>query len=356
MRFALSILLSICSLFGFAQKKEVWIDSKFKAGFLASHRAIMGHLPAQHAFAGELSYHIQTKGEDSWNYSHKYPSYGGTLFFGSVGNNELLGYYLGTYAYVQLPIIRKKFYTFSFKSGAGLGYGTKVYDAESNSLSMAISTHLNAQVVLGVESRFKFDDHAATMALDMTHFSNGASKVPNLGLNVPYVSMGYAYRIQESTFCDSCAIAGLGYKSWEIGLVGFGSFKEIFPVNGKKYAIAGLNMTARRYFNRRSGMEISLDVHTNQALMDYKPEISKTQWELVQMGVFTGYLVPFGRLHLIVGMGTYFKDRLKQDGLFYHRVGTRYIFDNGINMGVTLKSHWARADFIEYGVGYMFKR
>ena len=40
----------------------------------------------------------------------------------------------------------------------------------------------------------------------------------------------------------------------------------------------------------------------------------------------------------------------------YHRVGLRYVFANGININLVLKSHWARADYVEYGIGYTFKK
>ena len=48
--------------------------------------------------------------------------------------------------------------------------------------------------------------------------------------------------------------------------------------------------------------------------------------------------------------------KYRPEDLFYHRVGMRYVFDNGINMNLVLKSHWARADYVEYGIGYTFKR
>ncbi len=357
MRFSLAISILLLFSVATAQKGEIWLDGKFKTGFLAAHRTTMSHLLEQHAFAGEFSYYIQTKGEAHWNAIHRYPSYGITAFFGSVGNRDVLGSYLGVYAFAQFPIIRQKWHRFSFKTGSGVGYGTKVYDAETNPLNVAISTHLNAQVVLGLESRFTFGNHSAALGLDITHFSNGATKVPNLGLNLPYVSLGYAYKMREAVDCDSHPPSNSeAGNSREYGAVAFGTVKETFPVNGKKYGVFGLSLTGRHYFRAKRGVEVTFDVLSNQANMVFHPDVAKTQGELIQMGVFSGYLVPMGRLHLIVGMGVYVWDKFSPDDRFYHRVGTRYVFDNGLNLGVTLKSHWARADYIEYGIGYMFKR
>ena len=188
MRFILALFFTVFSFISDAQTigtKEIWVEGKFKAGFLAAHRGMIGHLPTEHAFAGEISYLLQSKGQKDWHYNFRKPTYGFTAFFGSVGNRELLGHYFGSYAFMSFPLVKQKFYTFSFKIGGGLGCGTKVYDPEDNVLSAAVSTHLNAMIVAGVESRFVFGNNSAILGLDMTHFSNGATKVPNLGLNLP---------------------------------------------------------------------------------------------------------------------------------------------------------------------------
>lgn len=338
-------------------KNEIWLQGRFKAGFLAAHRSIMGHIPSEHAFAGELSYMVQSKGQKAWHHGFNLPTYGGTFFGGSVGNRELLGHYFGGYGFVNFPLIKRKHYVMSFKTGAGLGYGTKVYDAQTNILSMAISTHMNALVVFAWESRIRFGNHSAKIAVDMTHFSNGASKVPNLGLNLPYLSLGYGYRIQESNHCDTCIQSEpMNHKRWEYGLMAYGSTKEVFPVGGKKYPILGLNLVGRRFFGPTTGMEVSFDVISKQAIMAFNPDVPKTQLDILQLGVFAGYLLPMDRLHLVIGMGAYIRDKYRPEDKFYHRVGMRYVFDNGINLNLVLKSHWARADYIEYGIGYTFKK
>ena len=55
-------------------------------------------------------------------------------------------------------------------------------------------------------------------------------------------------------------------------------------------------------------------------------------------------------------MGIYLKDKYQPEDFLYHRVGMRYVFENGININLVLKSHWARADYTEFGIGYSFKR
>ena len=349
----ISTLLLFSQLHG-QKNYDTWIEAKGKAGFLAAHRSIMGHLPAEHAFACEVSYLLQPKGSKAWHKTYNYPVFGGTVFAGSVGNSELLGNYFGAYAFMNFPFFTSKRYVFSGKAGAGLGYGTKPYDPETNELGMAVSTHLNALINLAVESRFRFGNHAVTLTLDMTHFSNGATKVPNLGLNLPYVSLGYGYRIKKAV--DSVYTVEPFEKRWEFGAMLIGSVKEVYPEGGSKYPVVAFNLVGRRYFRPKTAMELSFDVFYKEAILGYHPEVPKSSLDIIQVGVYTGYVLPLEKFHFVLGMGAYIRDKYRPEDFLYHRLGMRYVFDNGININLTLKSHWARADYFEYGIGYTFKR
>lgn len=315
----------------------------------------MGHLAKQHTFATELSYVIRGNGEDAWHEPYNKPLYGLSAFYGSVGNRDLMGDYAGLYGFLSIPIIKTKHYSFSGRMGCGLGYAGKVYDAEDNNLSIGVSTRLNALVSLSVENRFEFGNHSINSIIDMTHFSNGAIKVPNLGLNLPYLSLGYGYRISEAKL-DSLPKHEEFKKKWEFGAVGFMSVKEEFPVGGKKYPIHGVNAVARRYFRKAVGAELTFDYIHKQSVMVYHEDVPKTQAEIVQLGVFLGYLMPLDNYHVVIGMGYYVRDKYQPEDAFYHRVGMRYVFDNGLNLNLVLKSHWARADYVEFGLGYTIRR
>lgn len=345
---------------GSAQKTEdVWLEGRAKAGFLAAHRSIMGHLPVEYAFAGEWSVLFQSKNRKQWHEAYNQPLYGMTAFYSSVGNKQVLGHYMGGYGFVSFPFYKGKKYRFSGRVGTGLAYGTKYYKKnfpeDSTSLyNVAISTPVNVVVVFALENRFVFGRHSISAAMDMTHFSNGATKVPNLGLNLPFLSLGYGFQIQKGV--DTNYVHPQFMKSWEFGFMSIASVKEVEPIGGKKYPVLGFNLLARRIFTHKTGMEVSFDVISKQAVMAEYGEIEKKQSEIIQLGVFAGYILPMNRFHLLVGMGWYARDKFKPEDPLYHRVGMRYRFDNGLNLNLVLKSHWARADYVEYGIGYTLKR
>jgi hypothetical protein len=347
-----SLSLAFCS---FSQYRKEWgIEYRQKIGFLVANRGVMGHLPNRLALAGELSVFFNTKGRKQWHGATGFPPLGVTFFGGSVGNNEILGRYYGVYSFIEFPFVKTKHFEFLGKLGSGIGYTSKVFDYDKNPKNVAISTHFNALICFGVKSNFNFNRNKITLGLDMTHFSNGAYQVPNIGINLPYFSLGYARIIQKASN-DSIVIPNvLPLRKWLFGLTAIASVKEIFPSGGKKYPVYCLNASWRWFSKPKVGFEGAIDVISKQAIMAYKPEIVKSQWDILQVGLYMGYLLPLDQFHFAIGMGVYVKDKYQPEDSFYHRVGMRYYFKNGIHTQLVLKSHWARADYFEWGVGYTF--
>lgn len=362
MRFLLVILLILTFQIMWAQGPvfDDWsLQFKAKSGFLAAHRGTMSHLYKDRVWAGEISLYKRVFTNKSWAESYKNPFVGVTVYGSNLGNKEILGYGFGTYGFIEFPFTRSKKHYLSAKLGAGLGFVTKVFDQQTNPKNVAVSSHVNALLCLGISGRWHFSQkHSLLYGLDMTHFSNGASKVPNLGLNIPYVSLGYGYRIAQSPPGSALAPESFSktpwLRHWKYTLIGIVSSKEIFPTTGKNYPVYALSNMVHKRFREKVGMEVALDLVSKQSLFDYRAYIPKTQWTIFQVGAYVGYMLPLDRLNFSLGMGVYLKDRYDADDEFYHRVGMRYRFDNGLLLNLVLKSHWAKADYVEWGAGYTF--
>lgn len=354
------LLFFLLPFFCCSQEGETdeWILSfKGKSGFLAAHRGTMGHLAKDRLFAGELSFTKRVRSKD-WSNEYRNPYAGVTLYGSNLGNKEILGYGFGAYGFIEFPWTRGEKHVFTSKLGAGLGMVTKVYSKDENPKNVPMSTYLNAIICLGIQGRWYVKpQHALIYSLDMTHFSNGSSKVPNLGVNMPFIGLGYEYTFKKKEHIDQKPAAFEYvpfFKSWNVSVVGILSDKQIFPTGGKRYPVYGLSGMLYKQFKPKVGMEIALDIISKQSIMHYRDYIPKTQWSILQIGAFVGYNIPLDKFRFVIGMGTYVKDRYNPDALFYHRVGMRYQCRNGLLLNLVLKSHWAKADYIEYGVGYTF--
>jgi hypothetical protein len=339
---------SLCS-----QESNWSLEFRQKTGFLAAHRGSMAHLPDRIAYPFELIWYRKPTGTKKWHQTYKLPEQGISLFHGSVGNDSILGKFTGIYGFIHIPIIKPtQFFRLDWQFGTGLGYTPKIYDPIDNPKNIAIGSHINGLVCLGLYSKFYVGRNKFSLGLDITHFSNGSFGVPNLGLNIFYGSVSYARSLGKISSKQKIIPLLDKYKSWNIGATGIFMMKETYNDNPKKYPVYGLNLYLRKQFTPKAGMEIALDLISKQAIKAYFPEIPKSQWDIFQMGIFAGYLLPIDHFHFVFGMGAYIRDKFQPEDPLYHKIGMRYQFNNGINLQWMLKTHFGRADYSEAGVGY----
>lgn len=355
------VLFLALPIFGLSQTQileQHFFSIQPKIGFLAAHSAVLGHIPKERCAGVELSYFKRVGGNKKWHSDYKQPFVGATAIFTTLGNNAILGQGIGVYAFVDFPMNKGKRHVLSGRAGSGLGYVTKVFDQQTNPKDVAVSTHFNALICLGIRGRFNLSDkHTLIYGFDLTHYSNGAYRVPNLGLNMPFMSLGYAYKLkslEREVVAPTERNKTPFFSHWKTDVFAYLSTKQVFPTGRKNYPVYAASIGVKKLFRPKVGMEIRLDLFSKQSLFAYRSYIPKTQWDIFQIGTYVGYLLPLDHFQFVVGMGCYVKDRYNADDKLYHRVGMRYQFDNGIIANVVLKSHWAKADYAEWGIGYTF--
>lgn len=350
------LLFYICILLSKFTFAQTGFEIRQKVGFLAAHHAGMAHVPKQLAVATEFSYVKKLSGEKIWHSYYHQPIVGGTLFLGSVGNNEILGRFVGLYGFAEMPIVKYKNYRMDWKFGTGIGYTNRPYDPILNPKNVAIGSHVNAMMCFALKQTFAFNRSAFTLAMDMTHFSNGAFKVPNLGINLPYVSVGFQHFLPDKKIQIQAKGIFYTFKNWQPSLNGMLSFKETMPIGGRKYPIYAGSLSIRNYFTPKAGFEVNLDVISKQALMNYEPMVAKSQLDILQVGISASYLLPLDRFNFVYGLGVYVRDRYRAEGPLYIRLGCRYYLSHQISAFFGLKTHYAKADYLEFGLTYHFKK
>jgi hypothetical protein len=360
MKQVLFVFFFACNLsFGQELERIHGIETRGKIGFLLPHRPVMHHLLQGHSRAFEASYVIQTNGNEEWQQSFRLPRWGGTAYFSDFGNPEQLGWAGGAYLFGELPIVRVNKFAFMAKLGGGLAYVSKKYDKVINPKNNSIGSHWNSLIVVGVATNYQLKQSELSLGLDMTHLSNGATVLPNLGINVPYLSLGYTHYLKNIVYKDeplpmSSHIAALD--KWQLNVMGIVSTKQIYPTGGRNYLVSSLGIFATKKFSRKAGMDLGLDIIYNGSLKDRAVEIENvTVIEAVQVGLFAGYFIPINRLRVLLGMGYYIKDNFSPEGPFYHRLAVRYKLTEKWNIHFGIKSHWGKADYIEYGIFYKIK-
>lgn len=326
-----------------------------KMGFLLPHRSVMKHLVQGHAHGGELTLMVQASGQNEWESSFNFPRYGLTGYFSDFGFHEVLGRAGGLYMFSEFPFLKKNNWSFNSKLGFGLAYVSRIFDQTNNPKNNSISTHLNSLVVVGLQLNKQFKKDELSVGFDMTHISNGAVKMPNLGLNVPYISIGYTRYLKEIKYTTTEKTELHPYliqqSKWHLNIIGIGSSRQVYPTGGQNYIINALGLYASKKVKRKVAFDLGFDFMLNQS-HKARLETNPKQLELLQIGIYGGYVLPINRLRFTLGFGTYIKNNFNLDGAVYNRFGCRYQFHERWSGNITIKAHWGKADYFEYGLIY----
>lgn len=344
------LLFSLC--LGTYLKAQPGFEYRQKLGFLLAHRGLMAHLPEAPAVAAEFSYIYRANSAKSWHKAYRQPLVGGTFFFGSVGNNQILGRFSGLYGFLELPIFKVKNYRLDFKFATGLGYTNRPFDAVLNPENVAIGSRVNAMMCFALKNSWRIKAYGLTFGLDMTHFSNASYQMPNLGVNVPYLSLG----VQKFFTTEQIANprSELVRSDLQFGLTGIISGKEMNPKGVGRFPVYAASLFARKFLGPKAGLEASIDLIYKTSLLSHPSYPQAAGLDPLQIGVFVGYVQPFDRLHFIYGAGFYLRDVLRPDEFAYLRLGSRYALTSHLDVLATLKTHYAKADYMELGLAYHF--
>ena len=246
-----------------------------------------------------------------------------------------------------------------FKAGGGIGLIEKPYDRVTNFKNKAIGTKLNAAINLTPEARFFYNKKISfTTGLSLTHFSNGAFKTPNLGINITTVNTSVSYRFGNKLALPprDSATAPLQKKT-EFYMIGAIGFKENSPPGGPKYAAYTLSVSAAKIISHKSRISAGLDLFYDSSLREQFGRDSifnVPASHLSRAGLNVGYELGLGNLYFPVQSGIYMVTKYKEDGFIYSRIGARYTIKEHLIINLTLKTHFGVADYIESGIGYKF--
>ena len=126
---------------------------------------------------------------------------------------------------------------------------------------------------------------------------------------------------------------------------------------GPEYFAYGIQANMYRVLNYKNklggGIEMAYNNATKQVWANDSVFTTKIA-DIVQAGVKISYSFNMNRLSLPVDFGMYVYKKQGYNGMFFHRVGLRYLVTEHIIANFTLLTHFAKADYFEWGIGYQF--
>ena len=359
---------------------NLMVEARVHGGIFWHHHFEMQRFNALYP-AIEASIYQSTFGRSHWEPVYNYPYIGVTFYHANFGFNfehnpevgEALGSVFAVYPFINYPLNPNEDSQLTFKLGAGLGYLTKCFDNFDNYQNFAIGSHLNAAVNLSFEYRQRLTPRLMSVAsFGLTHFSNGSTKLPNYGLNTFSGALGLAYYLRPPrvnltpTLRPEYKPFEFDHKHWLSLDLNYGiGFKNVSQTLGGDsthyYHVHDLSAYLLAQFTQHSraglGLAAVLDL-SDQTLPGYDTLDIQNNLQLTRLNFNLCYVMTMNRLSYYFEFGWHLKynDVPLSKGNIYQKVTARYQLHDNIYAHLGLMTHFGRADFLCFGLGYRFNQ
>ena len=365
-----SLLCSLCCLGQTESKNKfrfIEVKSHFGA-FLKTDNDLGNSGVLDNGYGGiTLKLGWQPSDPNGWASRYGYPSYGIGTYVGFLSNAEIFGTPNAIYGFMNFPLSRSdKRNVFNIEPSVGVTYDLEPYDSETNPLNETIGARMAVYFNIDLGFTYKFTRELDLLyGLDFSHFSNGSTFKPNLGLNFYGINLGLRYHynraqlkkdndpytnnVLSSRFKRPLRAPRDKTRGNSISLYAAGGVGQTDANIGTSTVLGTFSgvLDYEHRFNDMHGVNGGMDFFYDNRFRD-KPTISgKTH-----AGIHVGYDFSFWKLDIKFQIGTYLPDD-KEKGAFFMRPALRYNFSKTFFAQAGLKTlDGGAADYIEYGIGF----
>jgi Lipid A 3-O-deacylase (PagL) len=280
-------------------------------------------------------------------------------------------YPLGCKVLVLQPIFNQTIFctknlNFYYQASLSLAYFSRRYHWFTNPTNTAVGSHISSTGYMGFGLGYQFPEKIRLeMTVGLSHFSNANSSSPNVGVNIPSLSLAMGYKIKgEQPGIKAKPLAELDPKIYSAVRVGYG-FSEASTPSGPKYPIYTfayfLNRNVSPIFRLRAGGLFLYSQKAQEIKKDLELPNEGLQENAFGATIFAGGELLIGHTGVVVEGGWNALRPFQMPKKVYTKMGLQfYPFDTQIHsrkqlyMGLYVHAHSGEADFAEIGVGYVF--
>ena len=361
MKFRLTSFLCLLTLVLFSQDKRAtdsYFDINYFSGNIALHNNDILHLITGHPEGVILSWNKKTFGTEAWQQRYNYPDYGASFIFQNL-KNETLGNNYGFYAHYNFYFFKRHL---MLRVGQGIAYNTNPYDKEDNFKNIAFGSHFlsSTYLMLNYKKQRLFDRFGLEGGLSLIHYSNANVKAPNTSINTIALNVGVTYDLDEE---DSEYIDDLEDEKFTERIkynIAFRSgINQSDIIGSGQFPFYILSAYADKRLSHVSAIQLGADVFFSNFLKEliyYQsvsfPELNVSGDEdFKRVGLFVGHELFINKMSIETQLGYYVYYPFDFEGRTYIRVGLKRYFGDTFFGAMTLKSHGAKAEAVEFGIG-----
>lgn len=344
------------------EKKPVSIEADYFYGNTLEHNPSIQHLITGHPTGFVLSYNRKTYGFNEWERRYNFPDFGYSVTYQNL-HNEYLGHAFGVYGHINWYFLNRNL---RFQIAEGIAYANNPYDPVSNYNNTAYGSHFMSTTYLkGNYVRENiWKGLGFHLGFIVVHYSNGNLKAPNTSTNTFALNAGLNYQLNYKEFpeyihkVDSLSSSHSQKIAYNIAFRTGINESDVIGLGQKPFY--ELSFFVDKRINYKSTFQAGVDVFFSTFLKDFiefrsiaYPEDGLTGKEdYKRIGVFVGHELRFNQVAAVTQLGFYAYWPYEFENRVYSRLGLkRYFYDDKYFASVSVHSHWAKAEAVEFGLG-----
>lgn len=356
-------LLFALLLFTFSAAQQNQNNSNYSfdaSGFYGSiilHNPDINHLITNHPKGLILGYNRKTYGAEEWQQGFNYPDLGASFIF-HKSSNPTLGDNLGVYAHFNFYFLKRNI---QLRIGQGLSYATNPYDKVSNFRNNAYGSRFLSSTLLMINYQKEniFEGLGFKLGLSVIHYSNANVRAPNTSTNSLVMNAGLTYTLhqEEPNFIkrEKTKIA----EPFKYNLAFRSGINESDVIGAGQFPFYIFSAYADKRIGRKSTLQLGTDAFFSNFLkgliqfqsVSFPEKNVASDTDFRRIGVFVGHELFINKLSLISQLGYYVYYPFDFEGRVYNRMGLKRYFGDKVFATISLKSHGAAAEAVEFGIG-----
>jgi len=362
MKYYLAFILFSCVFTFQAQETEkdpFTIDANYFYGTILEHNPDIAHLITDHQTGLILSFNQKTFGKDAWQSRYNYPDYGASFIYQDM-KNEVLGENYGVYAHFNFYFLKRNL---KFRIGQGIAYTTNPYDKVTNFRNNAYGSDLlsSTYVQLNYDKQNIYKGLGVQAGVSIIHYSNANFKAPNNSTNTFTFNVGATYMFGYENEPEYIASTEEKFFKEKIkyNFAFRSGINESDVNNSGQFPFYIISAYADKRLNRKSAVQVGTDVFFSTFLKElikyysvaFPSDNVSGNEDYKRVGVFVGHELFINKMSLVTQLGYYVYYPYDFEGRVYNRVGLKRYFGDKFYAAITLKSHAAKAEAVEFGIG-----
>lgn len=365
MNFKLFLGLLFSFVFCFSQNRELSkkfiVDANLFQGSILLHNPDISHLITAHPSGLILGYSRKTFGLEEWEQEYNYPDTGFSFVYQDLRNNTL-GKIYGLYAHYNFYFFKRNL---QFRVGQGIAYNTNPYDKNRNFRNNAYGSHFlsSTYLMFNFHKENIFEGLGFQAGLSLLHYSNANFKAPNTSTNTLAFNAGLVYDLDTGQEMEYIKKGKEEKEKIEepvrYNLVFRSGLNESDVINLGQFPFYIFSAYADKRLGRASAIQLGADVFFSNFLKELIrfqsvsfPELDvSADDDFKRVGLFIGHELFIDKISVITQLGYYIYYPFDFEGRVYNRIGLKRYFGDKWFGAITLKSHAAKAEAVEFGIG-----